>query len=69
MMRRDESSNFLGSAAVAAPMAANINFKVVDYGNNSKNKENEISYANNGTMAIASSGIHMGLNINNKDDQ
>jgi len=48
-----------------------MNFKVIDYNNQNKNKENEISYANNGTMAVQSSGIHMGImgENNNKDDQ
>ena len=52
LMNRDDSQNYLGSAAVAAPMAAQVNFKVIDYGNKGKNKENEINYANNGTMAV-----------------
>jgi len=48
-----------------------MNFKVIDYGQKGKNKENEISYAQNGTVAVASSGIHMGImgENNNKDDQ
>ena len=48
-----------------------MNFKVIDYGNKGKNKENEISYANNGTIAAnTGSGIHMGImaDNNNKDD-
>lgn len=52
-------------------MAANVNFKVIDYGGGKgKNKENEINYAQNGTMAVVSSGIHMGImaDNNNKDD-
>ena len=69
-MNRDDSQNFLGSAAVAAPMAAQMNFKVIDYGGKGKNKENEITYANNGTIANTTSGIHMGImaDNNNKDD-
>ena len=68
MMRRDESENYLGSAAVAAPMAAQMNFKVIDYG--APKQKEEFTYAQNGTMAIASSGIHMGMiESNNKDDQ
>ena len=69
MMNRDQSQNYLGSAAVAAPQAQ-MNFKVIDYGAKGKNKENEISFANNGTVGVAHSGIHMGImgENNNKDD-
>ena len=47
MMRRDESYNQLGSAAVSAPgRGGGMNFKVIDYGGGKgKNKENEINYA------------------------
>lgn len=67
-MRRDESGDMMPSAAVAAPMAAN--FKVVGYGNNKKMGGDEMSYAQNGTMAVQSSGIHMGMmaDNDNKDD-
>ena len=41
IMKRDESDNFLGQAAVAAPMAPNINFKVIDYGIQAK-KHDEV---------------------------
>ena len=65
-MRRDESGDYLRSA-VAAPMSAN--FKVVDYGQKN-NQGAEMNYAQNGTMAVQSSGIHMGMmgQNNNKDD-
>ena len=67
-MRRDESAGDMISSAVAAPMAAN--FKVVDYGQKKKMGGDEMSYAQNGTMAVASSGIHMGImaDNDNKDD-
>ena len=65
-MRRDESGDVMPQAAVAAPVAQ-VNFKVIDYGAMKNN--NDPVYAQNGTLAGAHSGIHMGMmNDNNKDD-
>ena len=64
-----DSYNQLGSAAVAAPVQAQINFIVVDYSNKGKNKENEVSYANNGTMQVQQSGIHMGIMADNNKSE
>lgn len=54
------------SSGVPAP--ATIGFKVISYGGAQKDHR-EVQYAQNGTMAVASSGIHMGMmEDQNKDD-